>query len=327
MEHLDRCIFLVFCSIPLTLGIGLMIAGFRRKAQIRKFLGIALTIISALGCNSFAIGLFFSGQLLYLISGILIAIPPAVAIIFLDNALDQSALGGFVRVLLRFFLTVVHLAICVGALMLVGHEQALMGILVALDSAAVLSLFLFMQRFMRAAKLANSPVMKQVRRLYREYNCAAIQLCTDRVRLFDHLPNLYFCRDEDYRSSTMDFQPPEHWQPWFEEGAWRHELRYADLGYPAMSEEQLKLCATGLKRKLSGLRTCHHHSRYLYTPPTHYDEKRGTHVRTTYVTHLYDDQLLYKASAYQSMTRNTQTQKVRRQKAQKTAKAKGNSWE
>lgn len=329
MDHLTRCILFVLCSVPLSLGIGTTLIGLRREAKAQKISGILIAALSALASLYFGIGMLRLKGLPYLFAGILIACPLGVVAAALHNALDKSAANGFSRGMSRVLLTILHLAVWLGSMQLVGHDHMALGILVSIDAAVVLCLYWVFWRNARAKKLASSPVMRRVVKLCREYKCVAVQLCPDRVRLFDHLPDQGFCKSELHYVPSQPFVPPALWAPWFAEGAWCQELKFADAEYPSMTQEQLELCAQGLKKKLKGFVSCHHHCTHRsssYTDTRDANDHIVT-TKTTYITHLYDDQLLYKKSALSSLQKNPENKKQRRKKQAQSAAAKQNSWE
>lgn len=324
MDHLNRCIFFVLCTVPMALGCGMIWVGNRRKAIVQAILGGVLSVFATIGCVIFGLGMLLSLRWGYLLTGILISAPLAVFVTMIHDAMDRAVSNKFARFLLRFLLTVLHLAACVVCLRQEGAGHRARAIVMTYVCSSLLYMWLRVWQRRRAKKLAETPVMLKVAELCDAYGCVAIQLQPDRARLFDHLPNTDFCHYENYRSKTPVFAPPDHWAPWFRNGAWVQEVKYATFDYPAMTEQQLEICAQGLRIMLSGFRSCNHHSYHKETDhKAVYDEYGDKKIAdgTITTTHLYDDQLLYKIDAYQAM-----------KKAQKggnpnNTPARRNSWE
>lgn len=330
MDHLTRCILFTLCGIPLALGGGMMAVGGHRNAPGQKHTGVALASLSGVGYLVFGAGLLFSLRLGYLLSGLLISLSLAAVTTALHSSIGKTVSSGFLRVLRRILLTVVQLVLYVVCLRKVGEKEKLVGVVMALGATALLGLDWLanerMWRRRRARKLVNSPVMVQVMELVKSRSCVAVQILPDRVRLFDRLPNTDFCKGEDYKAPAPSFTPPAHWAPWFRSGAWCHEVLFSAHDYPALDQEQVELCALGLRKKLPGFLSCHHHSSHSQTSKAVYNEERKAYVRTTYITHLYDDWLLFHQPTCKAMLR-AMREEEKRHRTEAKAAPRGNSWE
>jgi hypothetical protein len=169
--------------------------------------------------------------------------------------------------------------------------------------------------------------MKQALLLCKSGECVAVQILADRIRLFDRLPNPQYCKSEDHSSASLTLTPPWWWKSWLEgEGCFR-EVMFKDYDYPELKEEQMQLCAEGLVSALRGFGSAHHTSTHRQTTNAVYDESRKSYVKTTYVTKLFEDYLVFRLADFRAAERERQEAQKGKASGIQTAGTKGNSWE
>ena len=331
MSHFTKCFLMILSGILLAAGVAMTLAAEKNKREKLKNAGYVICTIGVFGYIVFGFLLLVTLRFGMMLVGIMVSAPVAVAVIALHYGISETVKKPAARKLLRVLLTIAHFAIYVLCAFPIARGEKQVSIPLALLCSVVLAAVYFIGKWIRKKKrakvLVDSPVMKQALLLCKSGECVAVQILADRIRLFDRLPNPQYCKSEDHSSASLTLTPPWWWKSWLEgEGCFR-EVMFKDYDYPELKEEQMQLCAKGLVSALRGFGSAHHTSTHRQTTKAVYDESRNSYVKTTYVTKLFEDYLVFRLADFRAAERERQEAQKGKASGIQTAGTKGNSWE